>query len=99
MCKPLIVDTNAHYSQFSPCGHLTITDTQIIRTAAKSLGKIDISLTETNSRYYGLSLLRTLTRGTLGVRIKGADCTYKLQKKLSQLLSMNVSLTLRMLSC
>ena len=38
----------------------------IIRTVAKSLAKINYRrLTETNSRYYGLSLVRTLTRGPL----------------------------------
>ena len=29
------------YSQLSPCGHLVITDTPIIRTAAKSSAKIN----------------------------------------------------------
>ena len=59
------------YSQLSPCGHLAITDTSIIRTIAKSPAKIDYRhLTEINSCYYGLSLLRTLTHGPEGV-----DCT------------------------
>ena len=50
------------YSQFSPCGHLAITDTPIKRTAAKSQEKPNYRrLTEINSRYYGLSLMRTLT--------------------------------------
>ena len=54
------------YSQLLPCGHLAITDTPIIRTVAKSLAKTNYRrLTETNSRYYGLSLVRTLTRGPL----------------------------------
>ena len=52
------------YSQLSTCGHLAITDTPIIRTAAKSPAKINYRrLNEINFRYYGLSLLRTLTRG------------------------------------
>ena len=59
--------------QLSPCGHLAITDTPILRTAAKSSAKINNRrLTEINSRYYGLSLLRTLTRGPKGVRNKGS---------------------------
>ena len=42
----------------SPCGHLAITDTPIIRTAGKYPTKINYRrLTEINSRYYGLSLL------------------------------------------
>ena len=61
------------YSQLSPCGHPDITDTAIIRTAAKSRAKINyICLTEIISRYYGLSLVRTLTRGPYGVRNKGS---------------------------
>ena len=51
-----------HYSQLSPCGHPAITDTSIIRTADKFRAKINYRhLTEINSRYYGLSLQRTLT--------------------------------------
>ena len=47
------------YSQLSPRGHHTITDTLIIRTAAKSPAKIEYRrVTEINSRYYGLSLLK-----------------------------------------
>ena len=43
--------------------------TQVIRTAVKSPVKINYRrLTEINSRYYGLSLLRTLTLGPEGVR-------------------------------
>ena len=46
-------------------------DTPIIRTAAKSAAKINYRrLTELNSRYYGLYLLRKLTRGRKGVRNK-----------------------------
>ena len=57
------------YGELSPCRHLALTDTPIIRTAAKSPTKINYRcLTEINSRYYGLSLLRTLTRGPEGVR-------------------------------
>ena len=50
------------YSQLSPCEHLAITDTPIKRTAVKSQEKPNYRrLTEINSRYYGLSLMRTLT--------------------------------------
>ena len=63
----------SYYSQLSPCGHPAITDTPIIRTAAKSPAKINYRrLTEINSRYYGLSLMRTLTRGPHSVRNKGS---------------------------
>ena len=59
------------YSQLSPCGHLAITDTPIKRTAAKSQEKTNYRrLIEINSRYHGLSLMRTLTRGPYGVRYK-----------------------------
>ena len=48
-------------------------DTSIIRTVAKSQAKIYYRyLTEINSRYYGLSLVRTLTRGPYIVRCKGS---------------------------
>ena len=61
------------YSQLSPCGHLAITDTPIIWAAAKSPAKINYRrLTEINSRYYGISLLRTLTPLLEGVRNKGS---------------------------
>ena len=41
----------SNYSQLSPCGHLAITDTPIIRTVAKSPAKIHYRrLTEINSR-------------------------------------------------
>ena len=61
------------YNQLSPCGHLAITDTPIIPTATKSPAKINYRrLTEINSRYYGLSLVRTLTCGPEGVRNKGS---------------------------
>ena len=64
---------NANYSQLSPCGHLAITDTPIIWTAAKSLTKINYRhVTEINSCYYGLLLLRTLTCGPMGVCYKGS---------------------------
>ena len=59
------------YSQLSPCGHPAITDTPIIRTAAKSPAKTSCRrLTEINSRYYGLSLMRTPPRGPYSVRYK-----------------------------
>ena len=61
------------YSQLPPCGHPTITDTWIIRTAAKSQAKINYRcLTEINSRYYGLLLMRTLTQDPHSVRNKGS---------------------------
>ena len=63
----------AQYSQLSPCGHPAITDTPIIRTAAKSPAKTSCRrLTEINSRYYGLSLMRTPPRGPYSVRYKGS---------------------------
>ena len=66
------------YSHLSPCGHLAITDTPIIRTAAKSPIKTDYRrLNEINSRYYGLSLLRTLTCGPEVSVIKGVDCIWE----------------------
>ena len=66
-----------HYSQLSPCGHPAITDTPIKRTAAKSQAKINYRrLTEINSPYYGLSLIRTLTRGPYSVRNKGSSWLY-----------------------
>ena len=67
---------NKGYSHLSPCGHIAITDTPIIRTAAKSPANMNCRhLTEINSRYYGLSLLRTLTRGPEGVRNKAGELT------------------------
>ena len=61
------------YSQLSPCAHLAITDTPIKRTAVKSQEKPNYRrLTEINSRYYGLSLMRTLTWGPYSVRYKGS---------------------------
>ena len=58
----LTVWLEGQYSQLSPCGHPAITDTPIIRTADKFRAKINYRrLTEINSRYYGLSLQRTLT--------------------------------------
>ena len=50
-----------NYSQLSSCGHCAIRDTLIIWRAAKSQEKI--RSTEINSRYYRLSLMRTLTQG------------------------------------
>ena len=69
------------YTQLWSCGHLAITNTPIIRTAAKSSAKINYRrLTEINSRYYGLSLLRTLTRGPEGVRTEKGELTVALHK-------------------
>ena len=57
------------YSQHSPCaGYPTTTDTLIIQTAAKSQPKIVYRRsTEIKPRYYGLSLMRTLTQGPYSV--------------------------------
>ena len=50
-----------------------MTHTPIIQTAAKSKAKIIYrQLTEINSCYYGLSVMRTLTRGPNSVRHKGS---------------------------
>ena len=50
------------YSQLLRCRRPVITDTLIIQTAAKSHTKTNHRfLTEMNSRYYGLSLIMTLT--------------------------------------
>ena len=50
-----------------------LADTAIIPTAAKSQAKINFSrLTEINSHYFGLSLMRTLTGGPYSVRFKGS---------------------------
>ena len=62
-----------NYSQLSPCGHPAIMNTPIKQTAAKSPAKTNYRrMTEINSRYYGLSLMRTLTRGPYSVRNKGS---------------------------
>ena len=69
----IMVNVYKKNSQLSPYGHLTITNTPIIRTEAKSLAKIDNGcFTEINSRYYGLLLMRTLTRGPYSVCYKGS---------------------------
>ena len=48
-------------------------DTLIIWTAAKSQAKINCRrLTDINSRYYGLLLMRTLTQGPYSVHSKGS---------------------------
>ena len=66
------------YSQLSPCGHPAITDTPIKRTAAKSPAKTNYRrLTEINSHYYGLSLIRTLTQGPCSVLYKGSSLYVK----------------------
>ena len=59
--KILTTPLATQYSQLPPCEHPAITDTPIIRTAAKSPAKPNFRhLSEINSRYYGLSLMRTL---------------------------------------
>ena len=65
--------TDTVYSQLWPCRHPAKTDTPIKRTAAKSPAKTNYRrLTEINSRYYGLSLMGTLTRGPKSFRFKGS---------------------------
>ena len=66
------VKSLSYYSQLSPRGNPAIMDTPIIRTqAAKSQAKTNYRrLTEINPRYYGLSLMRTPTRGPYSVRYK-----------------------------
>ena len=50
-----------------------MTDTSIKRTVTKSPAKTNYRhLTEINTRYYGLSLIRTLPRGPYSVRYKGS---------------------------
>ena len=72
-CPPLTQAILPPYSQLSPFGYLSMTDIPIIQTAAKSKAKIIYRrLTEINSRYYGLSVMRTLTRGPNSVRHKGS---------------------------
>lgn len=46
------------YSRLSPCGRLAITDTPPLKTRVSPPGEIHKEMTEINSRYYGLSLLR-----------------------------------------
>ena len=66
-------EVKGKYSQLSPCGHPSITNTPIIRTTAKFPAKTNYRrYTEIKSRYYGLSLMRTLTRGFYIVRSKGS---------------------------
>ena len=61
------------FSELSPCGHLAIRNTLIIWTAAKYQAKINYRrLTEINFRYYGLSLMKTLTQAPYSVHFKGS---------------------------
>ena len=61
------------YSQLSTCGQPALTDTPIKQTVAKSPAKTKYRrLSETNSRYYGLSLKKTLTRGPYSVCHEGS---------------------------
>ena len=73
-CPPLTQAILPPYSQLSPFGYLSMTDTPIIQTAAtESQAKIIYRrLTEIDSRCYRLSLMRTLTRGPNSVRYKGS---------------------------
>ena len=65
-------------SSFLQCNHSNtvnscLVDTSLSRTAAKSCAKINYRcLSEINSCYYGLSLLRTLTQGPESVLKKGS---------------------------
>ena len=65
-------------SSFLQCNHSNtvnshLVDTLLLRTAAKSCAKINYRcLTEINSCYYGLSLLKTVTQGPEGVHNKGS---------------------------
>ena len=59
------------YSQLLPCRHPAIMGTLIRQTAATSLAKTNYRhLTEINSRYYRLSLMRTLLRRPYSVCYK-----------------------------
>ena len=69
-CSTLIL----YYSRISPCGHLTITDTPLMRTRASPPAKRIKKMTETNSRFYGLSLLGTLNLAPEGAAITGVEC-------------------------
>ena len=61
-------------TQLSPCGHPAIMDTPILRTVTKSRTKINYRcLSEINSHYYGLSLMRTLTRSPYGICFWGSS--------------------------
>ena len=80
-----MLKSNVNYSQLSPCDHPAITDTPIIRTAAKSQEKVNYRhlLTDISFRYYGLTLMTTLTRGPYSVcAIKGVDCSFFLKYRL-----------------
>jgi len=56
-------------------------DTPIIWTAAKSQARINYRhLTEINSRYYRLTLMRTLTDDPTVSAIKRVDCTHRRNK-------------------
>ena len=60
-----------HVTVNSCLADTTITETPIIQTAAKSCVKISYRhLTKINSHYYGLSLMRTLTKGPYSVCYK-----------------------------
>ena len=92
-----MLKSNVNYSQLSPCDHPAITDTPIIRTAAKSQEKVNYRhlLTDINFRYYGLTLMTTLTRGPYSVcAIKGVDCSFffKIQTAIAKLKKQNIFL-------
>ena len=74
---PVLFRFSSNYTQLLPCGHLTITDTPIIRTAATSLAKKK----KKNSGYCGLSLMNILTQGPYSVRCKGSWYLYGVQSQ------------------
>ena len=61
------------YTVISRLADTPLTDTLIVRTAAKSQAKIHCRcLSEINSRYYRLSIKRKVTQGPYSVRYKGS---------------------------
>ena len=69
------ISQDKQYGQLSPCGHLgAITDTPIMRQQLNPRQKYITNVwpKEIPATYYGLSILRTLTRGPEGVRNKGS---------------------------
>ena len=83
---PVLFRFSSNYSQLLPCGHLAITDTPIIRTAATSLAKkknTDVWLKKKKKklRLLRLSLMRILTQGPYSVRYKGSWYLYGVQSQ------------------
>ena len=66
-----------------------LADTPIIRTLAKSQAKVNCRhLTEINSRYYGLLLIRTLTHVPTVREIADCTCSFGIHFKVLTLYSM-----------